>query len=400
MKAEIEQKSKTKLKARVEIPARRVNQKLEEIYRKASKDMKLPGFRRGKVPRGLLKARFGKEMFHEDTQTELIKEYLPQALEELNTEPVSEPDTEVIEFDQGKPFKFRIEVEILPEPELAKYVGVEIEDPGPPEVKEEEIELELENMRRENAVLVPKEEGEICLGDVVILADLNSKEEFEFEVSEEKDISPMLIGKKKDEEIELPDYDTRFKILELKKVNLTENDELAHELGYEALEDLKDELREKLDQAKKEIHQKELSLKILDRVVSQSELEIPPGMVNRIIGDNLKAFRKKANDSSLTLDDLYQQKDLSEEEYRRQIIKEIKRKLVLEEIKKREGIQIKNKELANLAEEKAKKLEVNPLKFKNLLKAENGALENFREEKENEKVLHLLRKNAKLVTGD
>ncbi len=399
MKTEVEQKTKTKLKAKVEIPASVVDEKMEEIYRSTVKDVKLPGFRRGKVPRGLLEARFGKDMFDEDTQSALIKEYLPQALEELDMEPVAEPDTEVIEFGRGNPFKFRVEVEVLPEPELPPYTGIEIKDPGPPEPTEEEIEAKIEQLQRENAILVPKEEGVISSGDVVVLSDLGSGEEFELEISEDNEISSKLVGKREDEEVDLGDYDTRIKILAIKEVELPTIEELAQELGHDLVEELRGEVTQELAQTNEERHQEELSLKILDKVISDTELEIPQGMVDRIIEDNLNATRQARSDSSINLPDLLEERGMTEDKYRGKVKKDIRRNLVLKEIKKQEGIEIDDDELEEIIEEEANKKGMNPLKFKNLIKARQGGLDSFKEQKENERALDLLREKAKIVAG-
>lgn len=396
MKTEIVQKDKTKITTKVQIPTQVVDKKLEEIYKRTVKDIKMPGFRRGKVPRGLLEARFGKDMFYEDAQKELIQEYLPKALDKLDIEVVSEPDTETIQFDRGDPFIFRIEVEILPEPELPNYRGIEIEDTGPPAISGEEMEEEIKNIKRASAILIPKEEGKVSLGDVVVVTDLSSGEEFEYEINQENELSPQLIGKEKGEEVELGDYHTRIKILELKEVKLPELGELAQEKGYQTIEELKDEVREKLKKLNKERYDEELSTKILDKIIGKTDLEIPSGMVDRIVEENLESYRKLQNNPSLTLAHFLGEEDLSEEEYRREITKKIKRDLVLKGIKKKEDIQIDEGELANLMEKEANKQGINPLKFKNIIKAGSGGLEGYKNRKENEKVLDFLYQNAKL----
>lgn len=399
MKTEIEQKTNTKLKARVEIPASVVDEKMEEIYRTMVKEVKLPGFRRGKVPRSLLEARYGRDIFDEDTQSALIREYLPQALKQLKVEPVAEPDTEVIEFDRGTPFKFRVEVEVLPELKLPNYTDIEVEDPGPPEPTEEEIEEEIKHLKRENAILVPKEGGVVSSGDLVVLSDVESGEEFELEISEDHEISSKLVGKSEGQVVNLEDYDTQIKILAVKEVELPTREELAHQLGHDSGKELRKEVVQKLTQTNKQRHQEELSLKILDKIISGTQLEIPQGMVDRIIEDNVKAIQEARNDSSFKLIDLLEERGLTEDEYREEVKKETRRNLVLKEIKKAEGIKIEDDELEEIIEEEAKKKDINPLKFKNLLKVQQGGLENFKEQKENEIALDLLREKANIVAG-
>jgi FKBP-type peptidyl-prolyl cis-trans isomerase (trigger factor) len=93
VRATKEVKSPTHVIVRVEVPAEQVSRKVEELFRRVSRQIHLPGFRPGHVPRAVLEARFGKDFLNEDAQAELIEEYLPQALQQLQLRPVSPPQT-------------------------------------------------------------------------------------------------------------------------------------------------------------------------------------------------------------------------------------------------------------------------------------------------------------------
>ena len=202
MKSTVKERKPTEVKLEITIDSNTVNNKLDEIYRKTVEELDLPGFRKGKVPKSFVKARFGDDVFYEDAQKELVEEYLPQALEENEVNPVSEPETEIDDFERGEDFTFEAIVEVMPDVELEDYKGIEVEDPGTDEVTEEEIEEELQSLREENGQLVPKD-GAVEAGDHVTVTDSDGNTQ-EVEVSGDEDNPTSdLIGKTVGDSVEV-----------------------------------------------------------------------------------------------------------------------------------------------------------------------------------------------------
>ena len=387
MKTKVEEKGPTARLIEVELPKEVVARKLEEIYRHVARDIELPGFRRGRVPRRLLEARFGRDFLYEDSQKELIQEYLPQALRATELRPVAEPKTEVVQFEEGKPFIFQIEVEVLPEVEVEDYLGIEVEEEPKPRVTEKEVQKELDRLRREHATLLPKE-GEAEVGDVAILSErivasdgtvVGEERGIEVELEEDDEFSAKLLGRRVGEEVEFPlDGDRRslIKVEELKRVELLPLDEeFAKDLGYASLEELEEKVREELRERFSRDHEQRLKLKILDELIDRTPITIPERLITQLTED---------------LGGLAEE-ELAEERRRR--VRNLKRDLVLQAVKRREGLELTEEEFEEELREEAERQGLNPHKLKGLLERE-GRLQEFRRELERRRALDFLYRSA------
>ena len=108
----------------IEVPSASIQTELDEAYGRYRKEMRIPGFRQGKVPLSVLKARFGNEIRAEVLERK-IPEYLNQAREEADIDPISQPVIEDISFDDGEDLKVRAVLEVKPPIELKQgYTGL------------------------------------------------------------------------------------------------------------------------------------------------------------------------------------------------------------------------------------------------------------------------------------
>ena len=113
----------------LEIPAEEVSKASERVAKEISRVAKVPGFRTGKAPLSLIKRRFADDIKGEVLQS-LVPERVEKAVVEEKLSPVSQPQVEKLEFNEGQPLKFRAVFEVLPEFELGKYKGLDIEMPA------------------------------------------------------------------------------------------------------------------------------------------------------------------------------------------------------------------------------------------------------------------------------
>ncbi|MFQ6033657.1 MAG: trigger factor, partial [Candidatus Bipolaricaulia bacterium] len=371
MKTRVEEKGPTSRLIEVELPKEIVARKLEEVYRQVARDIELPGFRRGHVPRPLLEARFGQDFLYEDSQKELIQEYLPQALEEAELRPVAEPKTEVVQFEEGKPFIFQIEVEVLPEVEVEDYLGIEVEAEPKPRVTKKEVQKELDRLRREHATLLPKQ-GEAEVGDVVIVSErivdsqgtaVSEERGIEVELEEDDEFSAKLLGRRAGEEVEIPldeEHRSLIRIEEVKRVELPPLDEeFAKDLGHESIEELEEKVKEDLRERFSREHEQRMKLIILDELIDRTPLTIPEKLIEQLTED---------------LEGLAEE-ELAEERRRR--VRRLKRELVLNTIKSREGLELSDEEFEEELRKEAEWQGLNSHKLKGLLERE-GRLKEFR----------------------
>lgn len=390
MKVTQEVKSATQVTVRVAIPAETVTKKIDDLFRRASRQIQLPGFRPGHVPRAVLEARFGKDFLYEDAQTELIEEHLPQALQELHLRPMSPPQTKSAQFDPEKEFSFEVEVEILPEITVQNYTGIEIEDIPIQPIHESEIEAVLERMRFDHATLIPKageKSSVVEAGDMVEVKLVGEDRRREWQATS-GELTEQLIGHRVGERVTLVTQDDHRLELHIEGVKLLEKpslDELAKTLNSENAAALRAKIRQELEESRARRRERELKLKILDKIVEQTLVELPARFIEGLVVQELS---QRQGLPEPTADDLKKLKESIEQRVRRE--------LVLEAIKKQENLSLSETDFEKLLEEEAHRRGMKPIKLRALLERE-GHLQSFRSEREDERVLQFLYEHAKIM---
>ena len=151
----------------LEIPAEDVSKATERVAKEIARVARVPGFRPGKAPVSLIKRRFADDIKGEVLQT-LVPEKVEKAVAEQKLNPVSQPQVDKLDFNEGQPLKFRAVFEVLPEFELGKYKGLDIEMPAM-EVADADVNKALEETRERAAAFAPVEGRAVENGDFVQL---------------------------------------------------------------------------------------------------------------------------------------------------------------------------------------------------------------------------------------
>jgi len=151
----------------LEIPAEDVSKATERVAKEIARVARVPGFRPGKAPVSLIKRRFADDIKGEVLQS-LVPEKVEKAVAEQKLSPVSQPQVDKLDFNEGQPLKFRAVFEVLPEFELGKYKGLDIEMPAM-EVTDENVNKALEETRERAAAFAPVEGRAVENNDFVQL---------------------------------------------------------------------------------------------------------------------------------------------------------------------------------------------------------------------------------------
>ena len=159
----------------LEIPAEDVSKKTEQVAKELARVARVPGFRPGKAPISLIKRRFADDIKGEVLQS-LVPERVEKAVAEQKLSPVSQPQVDKLDFNDGQPLKFRAVFEVLPEFELGKYKGLDIEMPAM-ELNEEDVNKALEETRDRAATFAPVEGRAVENGDFVQLKLVGTPED-------------------------------------------------------------------------------------------------------------------------------------------------------------------------------------------------------------------------------
>lgn len=139
----------------------------ERAFRKLVKNVRLPGFRKGKVPRKIFEQAYGSNAVTSQAVDEVVPEVYAKAIREHDLEPVERPKLEVLEESEGRPTRLKATVEVRPQIDLGKYKGITVSRPAA-EVTDADVDRSLATLARERATLVPVERP-TRLGDVVTL---------------------------------------------------------------------------------------------------------------------------------------------------------------------------------------------------------------------------------------
>jgi len=158
----------------LEIPAEEISRATERVAKEIARVAKVPGFRPGKAPVSLIKRRYADDIKGEVLQS-LVPEKVEKAVAEQKLSPVSQPQVDKLDFNEGQPLKFRAVFEVLPEFVLGKYKGLDIEMPAT-QVTDEDVNKALEETRERAAAFAPVEGRPVENGDFVQLKLIGTPE--------------------------------------------------------------------------------------------------------------------------------------------------------------------------------------------------------------------------------
>ncbi|SDC75827.1 MULTISPECIES: trigger factor [unclassified Candidatus Frackibacter] len=400
MKVSQEKVEENKVALDVEVDAEEVDNALDQAYQKIVKDVDIDGFRKGKVPRGVLEAKYGKEVLHKDALDIIISKAYREAVEETEIEPIAQPEIIDVFIEEGKPATFTAEVEVKPEVELGEYTGLDIEQEVK-DITEDDVMDELNRRRERFAELKVSEREEVAEGDFAIIDfdgyldgepfEGGSGEEYTLEIGSGTFIpgfEEQLIGVKVGEEVEVDvtfpeNYQSeelagegvifKVKVKEIKEKVLPElDDELAQELGdFETLDELKEDIRTNLkEDAEAKIENKFIN-DLIETVADNAEVNIPEAMVEDELDTMMNGMRQRLQQQGMDFEQYLEMTGSEEEAFRAQhrpdAEKRVKSNLTLEAIAEKEGIEVTEEEIENKIEEIAEQQDQEPDMIKALL---------------------------------
>ncbi len=414
-----------KVKLEVTIDSDEVNEALDQAYRKVVKDAELPGFRKGKIPRKVLEARFGKEVLHSDALDILIPRNYSRAVEESGIEPIDQPEIEDFHIAEDEPASFSAEVEVKPEVKLGEYTGFDIEREEI-EVDEEEIEKQIDQLQEEHSQLASVDREDVQFGDHVVIdfegfvegepISGGSAEEFVLEIGsgdfipgfEEELIGLEVREEPYEIEVTFPeDYDEdlagqdaffEVTIKEIKEKEVPElNDEFIEEVTeFETLEEYKENQREEMLEYREHQQKHELEDKIIEKAAENAEVNVPEKMVESELDKIQQQMSQNLQSQGIDLDTYFEYQNLTEEEWRAEnrdiAARRAKQNLVLEAIVVKEGIEVSEEEIEEKLEEIAEEGDQDVEQIKAFFQMQ-GQLESIKHGMKLEKTIDFLREN-------
>jgi len=397
MSLQVEKLEHNMAKLTIEVSAEELEKALQGAYNKQKKNISIPGFRKGKVPRQMIEKMYGPEVFYDDAANQLIPEAYGKVYDEEDLEIVSQPKIDIVQIEKGKPFIFTAEVALKPEVTLGEYKGLKVEKISN-RVTQKEIDAKLAEEQEKNARTVSVTDRPVQDKDEVVLDFEGFVDGVAFEGGKGENypltigsgsfipgFEDQLIGANLEEEKEvrvtfpeeyhakdLAGKDAVFKctVHEIKVKELPElDDEFASDVSeFETLDAFKADIKAKIKEQKIAEGKRKQEDKAVEEAVANAQMDIPDAMIDTEVRQMANDFAQRLQQQGLTMDQYFQFTGMTAEkmteELKPQALKRIQTRLVLEAIVKAENIEISDEkldeEIAKMAE--AYKMEADKLK--------------------------------------
>lgn len=424
----VENVSELSRKVTITLPADYVNKELVKSYKKLKKDVKLKGFRRGKIPQAVLEKHFG-EQVRAEVGEQLVQETYFDAIEEEGIDAVVHPEIKEVDFGDDGTFTYVAMVDVKPEIELTNYKGLEIEAPVT-EVTDEEIDEEIESLRREKAVLKSAEDDHGIEEDDIALVDFQGfhegkamsqvhNEDYSVDVGTKRlgeEFEEKLLGMKKGEttlyEIDFPpEYPNpilagktvEFKV-DVKEVKIRIKPELDDEFAkdidvdHQTLDDLRAAIASDLKAKKEKAVEGDLDDRIMHKLIELNPFEVPERLVAYEIQEMIKQTEENLKRSGMTLESAGIKMEDLVEQNREVAHKRVQGDFLLKKVAEVEEIKLADEDIEQGYERIAEEYNMTLDEVKGYFKRREEVLP-FLNELLNEKILKFLRDEAKLVEG-
>ena len=364
MKVAVEEIEGCKRRLAVEAPVDVVQKEWERAYGRVQKQARLPGFRKGHVPRSLVKLHFSDDVRREVAE-HLIPDVYRQALSEARIDPVNEPDLQDVKLEEGAPLSFTAVVEVKPAIELGEYKSLSVEHKASP-MTDEELAETLEHMREQqaqfNTVERPAAPGDLVIVDYTLKPEglePTTATGYQFIVGSGSvipEIDQAVVGMRAGEAREIGFRfadDHRMETLrgragsaDLKLVEVKEkilpalDDEFAKALGeFDTLDAVRAEVRKQLEARRAGDERRQLEDKVVDALLERHTFGVPEAMVLRHISHQVEHARERMRRQGVDPDRIEWDYGKLVGELRPGAEKAVRRALLLEAVAEREGLQ-------------------------------------------------------------
>ena len=378
----------------VEVPGDEVKARIDQTVKKMAREVNIPGFRKGKVPRPVIISNVGKQTVLAQALTDALPEWYEAAVLEADVKPIDQPelDFEAIE-EEDQPFSFKATVQLPPRPKLGKYTGLEVEkmvvevDPG--EVEEQVERLQLSVSKLEAVDRETLEKGDFALIDFTGYLDGEPLEGGagkdhmlelgggSFIPGFEEGIEGMKKGETRKLKLTFPDdyqperlagreVEFEVELKEIKERVLPEaDDEFAAEASeFDTIKELREDIEKRLRTAREENAEGAFRQNLVEQAVSDAEVEIPEPMIKSKVREMREELERTLKAQGATMEIYMEQTGMDEESLHQRLSQQaevyVKQELVLDTIADVEGIEVTEEDIEQEIRDTAGKMGYDP----------------------------------------
>ena len=373
MKAELVKKEGNKVTLKITVDNNKFEEAVNKAYNKTKGKYNIPGFRKGKAPKVVIETQYGKGVFYNDAIDMLFPEIYPQAIKELNIDPIDRPDLDIEEISKDNGLVMVVNVEVKPEFELGAYKGIEISKVDNT-VSEEEVELSLNEMVNKNARLISVEGKALENGDTAVIDFEGFENGVAFEGGKGENYNlvigsntfipgfeDQLVGKKAGEEVEVnvtfPEtyhaenlagkpvvFNVKVNDVKVKEIPALDDEFAKDTTEFETLAELRADVKAKLEEQAKNAADAEMRNALVEKVSANTEVEVPEAMIQHQIDNMLMELNYQLQYQGLNLQQLLEMTGRGVEELREERRADaerlVKSSLILEAIAEKENVEV------------------------------------------------------------
>jgi trigger factor len=378
MQTTVESTDTHTVKLTIEVPSDELEKDLDKAYRSIANQVKIPGFRKGKVPKQIIDAKVGRDVVVDEFISESVPVYYRRAMSDENLAPIADPEIDLEPFRDGESLIFTATVEVRPRLELTEsdYRGLHVTGPAV-EVSDEQIDAWVDRLRERFAELEPVDRPvraedfvtiDVHVTDGGTELDAVSRSDYLYFVSSNEfgpALDTELAGKKAGDilkfDAELPErfaeivagrsVDFRVLVKDVKARRLPETDDAFAKTAseFDTLEQLRDDLRERLG----ELNEQEAAATVRDRVlqamIDRVDVDIPESLIEEETNHRIQHAKERAERGGTTLEEVLAAQGWDEarlrEDSRDHAIRAIRSDLALEGIARAEKLEVTADEL-------------------------------------------------------
>lgn len=428
MKAELVKKEGNKVTLKITVDNNKFEEAVNKAYNKTKGKYNIPGFRKGKAPKVVIETQYGKGVFYNDAIDMLFPEVYPEAIKELNIDPIDRPDLDIEEISKDNGLVMVVNVEVKPEFELGAYKGIEISKVDNT-VSEEDVEARLNEMVNRNARLTSVEDKALESGDTAVIDFEGFENGVAFEGGKGENYNlvigsntfipgfeDQLVGKKAGEEVEVnvtfPEtyhaenlagkpvvFNVKVNDVKVKEVPALDDEFAKDTTEFETLAELRADVKAKLEEQAKNAADAEMRNALVEKVSANTEVEVPEAMVQHQIDNMLMELNYQLQYQGLNLEQLLQMTgrglDELREERRADAERLVKSSLVLEAIAEKENVEANDADVDDELEKMAAMYNMEVEKIKSSLRETD--IEDIKGQIKIRKTLDLLVENATIA---
>lgn len=424
MKTQVEKQEKNIVKLNIEVPAQEAVDAYNRAVQRISQHINIAGFRRGKAPRPIVEQNVGKERIKYEALESLLPRVFQEVIKENNYDIVTQPSVDSYEFNIGEDLKIKATIELRPEVKLGEYKGMTVKVESE-KIPEDAFDKAMDNIKQravtsEIVVDRPSEATDLVTFDFDGYVNgeqikNGSGKNYTLDIANSSFIpgfAEQLVGHNAGEEFDIEvkfpeNYHEeklagapatfKIKLHEIRQKVVPElNDEFAKKVGpFETMSDLEADIQKYLEKARDDQNKSKADEAIFDKVIENTELEIPETMIERECNHLLDEYKQKLAMQGFTYEQALQQ--YGEEGIMSQLKedaeKRIKNSLIIDKIASEEKLTVEAKDMETKLEKMQNAYQMDKTSLMKQLSQNPGFLSSLSQQVINEKVANFLAEN-------